>query len=102
MELRWYGGIVLDNLNRVCTSLLDVCLDLTHKEANQYSHTQYEANLAEGIEHATTYTQFGTRHFRKRHIGEALETETHPGTDNNATPGGVQERRVNVECSKCE
>src|SRR6266566_3079140 len=102
MELRRYGGIVLDNLNRVCTSLLNVCLDLTYKQANQYSHTQYETNLAEGIENSTTYTQFSTRYFRKRHVGEALGTQTHTGADNNATPGSVQGRRVSVERRKCE
>src|SRR6266704_3668724 len=102
MGLHRYSGIVLDNLNRVCTSLLNVCLDLTHKQANQYSYTQYETDLAEGIENSATYTQFGARHLRKGHIGKALETQTHTGADNNATPGGVQGRGVSVERSKCE
>src|SRR6266566_8097935 len=91
MEPRRYGGVIPHNLNRICSSLLDVSLDLTYKQTNQYSHSQHKTNLAEGIEHSTAHAQFSARHFRKRHIREALETQSHPGADDNSTPGRIQE-----------
>ena len=47
MELHRYGSVILHDLNRVCSSLLDISLDLAYKQANQYSHSQHETDLAE-------------------------------------------------------